>query len=534
MLGVIERVIENWLTSSNERSYQIPFCQLLAAEGETVIYFSSHGPFEQGKDVVTIGKNGKLRGYQLKSGDFGLSEWRKHKGEINDLVELPISHPAIQPSRKHTPFLVTNGEINDPAIRAINSANEAWHKRRYPILRTISKGELLKRFLAAHGAYLPKKLSDFNLLMELILRDGHEPLDKEKVCKLLESVLPFANDGRLRQTEVKRSLSSAVLLIGYILQGAYALENHWAIFEAWTLAASYVLAVASKYDVAREGWSISFDLCEHGAIEALSSLCSECENREHLIEGDPLTDGHFYYARVTLLVGLVSAWSLYHRIKHRQTGCDQFVRGFLRRWLFKMKIWGESATPYFVMGALETESLGDQLVAESSLINVLTFVLHLNGQRDSTRGLPSPYYSPEQALRLGYQLDQDCREDFVGSAYTVHPLIDFLVRRLRRQALRSLWYPITGSSLRAFHPGERWEWFRWRSESGSLDSRFVGCPRSWSALVREVNTVEVSALPELLRERPAFAVLFSLVYPHRFTRELLKLIEGSLISASLG
>jgi hypothetical protein len=48
MPGVIERVIENWLTSANERSYQIPFCQLLAAEGETVIYISSHGPFEQG------------------------------------------------------------------------------------------------------------------------------------------------------------------------------------------------------------------------------------------------------------------------------------------------------------------------------------------------------------------------------------------------------------------------------------------------------------------------------------------------------
>ena len=89
MPGVIERVIENWLTSSNERSYQIPFCQLLAAGGDGDC-LSSHGPFEQGKDVVTFDKSGKLRGYQLKSGDFGLSEWRKYKGEINDLVELPI------------------------------------------------------------------------------------------------------------------------------------------------------------------------------------------------------------------------------------------------------------------------------------------------------------------------------------------------------------------------------------------------------------------------------------------------------------
>jgi hypothetical protein len=155
MPGVIERVIENWLTSSNERSYQIPFCQLLAAEGETVIYISSHGPFEQGKDVVTIDEAGRPRGYQLKCGDVGLSEWRKYKGEINDLVELPIGHPAVRTSGAHIPFLVTNGEINDPAISAIRSSNEAWRRRRHPALRTISKGQLLKRFLAVHGSYLP-------------------------------------------------------------------------------------------------------------------------------------------------------------------------------------------------------------------------------------------------------------------------------------------------------------------------------------------------------------------------------------------
>jgi hypothetical protein len=62
MSGVIERVIENWLTNANERSYQIPFCQLLVAEGETVIYVSPHGPFEQGKDVVTVDKRGQPRG----------------------------------------------------------------------------------------------------------------------------------------------------------------------------------------------------------------------------------------------------------------------------------------------------------------------------------------------------------------------------------------------------------------------------------------------------------------------------------------
>ena len=203
MSGVIERVIENWMNSSNERSYQIPFCQLLAAEGETVVYVSPHGPFEQGKDVVTIDDGGKVRAYQLKCGDIGLAEWRKNKGEINDLVEMPINHPGVLSSRHHTPYLVTNGEIKDTAIKAINSSNQSWRKRRFPALRTVSRGQLLKRFLAVHGSYLPKELADFTLFMELVLRDGREPLHKDQFSRLLESILPLEN-AKLRSQVTRR------------------------------------------------------------------------------------------------------------------------------------------------------------------------------------------------------------------------------------------------------------------------------------------------------------------------------------------
>jgi hypothetical protein len=531
MSGVIERVIENWLNSSNERSYQIPFCQLLAAEGETVVYVSPHGPFEQGKDVVTIDDGGKVRAYQLKCGDIGLAEWRRNKGEINDLVEMPINHPGVLSSRHHTPYLVTNGEIKDTAIKAINSSNQSWRKRRFPALRTVSRGQLLKRFLAVHGSYLPKELADFTLFMELVLRDGREPLHKDQFSRLLESILPLENVKKPGHTELKRAIASAVLVAGYVLQRAYSAENHWTVFEGWTMTASYILAAATKYELPTAFWSASFDLCEGGATEALSGLFSECETREYLIEGDGFTDGHFYHARVTLLVGLISAWDLRRRINHPSAPRKNGVRDFLRKWLPKSKAWGESATPFFVMGALDLESFGEQAVAESFVTSLLGFLLDASGKRDGSRGLPSPYYSPENALRILYGLDQDCREDFIGESYTAYPLMDFLVRRLRRQALRALWYPITGNSLKAFYPGQHWEWFRWRAKSGSLNSRFVGSPQSWAGLIREVEEVDIVVLPKYLRERPAFAVFFVLVYPHRFTREILTLIETSLAAS---
>jgi hypothetical protein len=35
--GVIERLVENWLINSGERDYEVPFAQLLTAEGYRVI-----------------------------------------------------------------------------------------------------------------------------------------------------------------------------------------------------------------------------------------------------------------------------------------------------------------------------------------------------------------------------------------------------------------------------------------------------------------------------------------------------------------
>jgi hypothetical protein len=529
MPGVIERIIENWLTSANERSYQIPFCQLLAAEGETIVYISPHGPFEQGKDVITLDKAGKPRAYQLKNGDINLAEWRKHKGELNDLVELPISHPGVTSTRQHIPYLVTNGEINDPALKAITAANQAWRKRKYQPLRTIAKGALLQRFLAINGTYLPHELPDFTVFLELILRDGHQPLDKPKLANLLESILPTTNT-KNTPGGTKRALASAVLVTGYTLEQPYAADNHWAVFEAWILAGSYVLATAEKTHLPEKDWSGSFDLCEIGALDALAGLCRDCAHCEHLVEGDPWTDGHVYHARVTLLMGLLSAWSLYHRIRKTPHEQESFIREFMQQYLPSMKQWGESAVPHFVITALEMEAQGAQHAAETLVINTMRTILAVNGRTDGRPGLPSPYFAPEQALRLLYNLDQPVREDFVGTSYTIHPMIDFLARRWRRQALKTMWYTITGKSLKGFYPGEPWEWFRWRAQTGTLTSRFVGSPQSWAALLQEAQDLDLSVLPEHLRRRPGFAVLFALVFPHRFTRELLKLIEGALAS----
>src|SRR6202049_2336115 len=88
--GLLRRIIENWLTSANERQYQIPFCQLLSAEGESVLDISTHHPHEKGKDILTLSPDGTIKAYQLKAGRIDLGTWHSIEGEINNLVELPV------------------------------------------------------------------------------------------------------------------------------------------------------------------------------------------------------------------------------------------------------------------------------------------------------------------------------------------------------------------------------------------------------------------------------------------------------------
>ncbi len=121
---MIERAIENWLINTNERNYQLPFCQILLKKGHNILYVSKHRPLEQGKDIISVDNNGKKIAYQLKTGNIGISYWRRIQGEIVDLVSLPVKHPSIGKKVNHNSFLVTNGEISDEVRTRISDFND--------------------------------------------------------------------------------------------------------------------------------------------------------------------------------------------------------------------------------------------------------------------------------------------------------------------------------------------------------------------------------------------------------------------------
>jgi hypothetical protein len=523
---VIERVVENWLVSANERQYQIPFCQVLASEGETIIYISPHGALEQGKDVITIGPNKTPCAYQLKAGRVNLGAWQKIKGEIDELVELPISHPSINSRQKHRPYFVTNGVVGDTVLNRIESTNKIWKKYNPNPLGLIQKDELVARFIKAHGSFLPRETKDFNSFLDLIVSAGSGPFEKEKLASFLESVLLIRTSNHSTPRDVGRSVSSAVLLTSYIVQGCERAQNNWAIFEAWIVVASYVLATACKHNAPQKWWIKSFELCELAAVRALESLVNECASNETMFtQGNPFTDGSVYSTRITILAGSLSSLSLYHRLRSNKWEQSSFVHNFLTEYIKYIQIWGESGAPYITMAALELEQHGHHAASEQLIGGLVNTIVTLNGSKG--RGLPSPYYAPENAIRLLYGMDPTNAEIFTGHSYVLEALIEFLTRRLRRNLLEHFWEKITRVQFTWFRPGEDWEWFCWKSKSGSLDQRMPKTPQSWAELVEKAEKESIN-LPMMLQERPHFALFFCIVFPHRFGVGCLRLIDRAI------
>ena len=499
---MIERIVENWLTNATERSFQIPFCQLLSSQGEKLLYIASHGQFEKGKDVITELPSGRLRAYQMKAGDIKLAQWRDIDKQVNNLVELPIHLPAVASNEWHEPYLVTNGRVEDTVLDYINTANEGWLRRSFPHpLRTLEKSNLVRQFTELHGTFLPKETRDFQAFLEDTLN-----LSAPTVKRL----------------DAARAIASCLLLTSYILGDTVRAENHWPQFEAWTMVCSYVVAMATKYALDTSSWKASYDLALLSARRALDALVKECEDRRHFIEGDWLADGYFYSGRQTLLIGMIAAWSL----NQRRVGTpQQFPLEFFHKAIRLSFYWGEGATPFLALTALDLEMRCLPREAEQLMLEILNIAGQAN-QRGN-RGVPDIFVPVEDALAFQHRLKPYEQRSYAGFSYVIEPVTEYLARRWRRQGLARYWRGLTQINLMTSIPNQDWEWYRWRAEDLELASRRFPEPQSWQLLREHAETRSAAELPDVLKSEPEFLSYFVLVFPHRFNVRTMRGLEAA-------
>jgi len=528
---VLERVVENWLTKVNERSLEIPFCQMLAGEGYQVVHLSRHGPFEEGKDILAIDPVGVPCAFQLKGASGGKitpRAWEEYLAQIIRLVEIPIAHPAIDPAAPRKVYLVTNGELDEEVRIEIDRRNGEWERRGYPRLDVIVKGQLLGRFRKLHTNFWPVQLEFERDLLEFFLTDGTACLDKGKLACFIESLLPFTNE-KLNRAECDRLLASAALLTAYALSSFEAKNNYVAVIEGWMVYVASLAALVEAFSLENRYWQESLKIATLALEQNFAALSEELRDRDDLIEGNELVDGPFYRGRVTWLVGLVATWALWNKLRNPRWQIEDWIDAFVRQHKNELLLWGEGAIPSFLSVMWFLRHSTGSAEPDALLASLITSICAANEGQNT--GLPDPYHSLVEVIEHQLGLARIVvSEHFKGRSYTLESLIQLFARRGLRQQLRFLWPRITHLQFAEFRVDPRWKWKYcfWYSDEGTLSTRQPKTPQSWADLIAESRLVNVKAIPDVFRRYPELLLIFLVVYPHRINTDVVKFLDDCI------
>jgi hypothetical protein len=530
---LLERLIENWLDNASERSYQVPFTQMLIDMGLSVVHSSRHAPIELGKDVIAIDAAGNPSAYQLKavSGKkIPKSELTKLIDQINELVFTKIFHPSIENNKRHQPYLVINGEFEEESLLLLEQLNKGYIEKGYLPVKTFVRGQLLSHAKDLAERLIPNELQNFRLLLELYLEDGRANINKEKHAKLLLDNLSFLIDDSEppKQKEIQRLINS-MCLINSIASFPYSNNlNYFSEIESWVMCIAYIFAVVEKYNLEDKYWLENFKVIEKRIYFLLELIVDETIENYDIIEGDEFTDIHFYKSRITLLNALLSSYCLWSMV---QNNIDESRYDHCRTFILKnfnnIHLWGEAAIVQSICTYYYFRKIDASPRPDFHLLHILDGLCKLNILGSKT-ALPNPYYNCEQVILSLNEIEGSIIKDsFAGQSYTAESLMHLFVRRNYKVHARFSWPAYTkliNESIEFDHP---WNAYLWRNETGATNvSSWPKRTKHWEELKLEASESNGGNLPILLKRFPFLYPLFLIVYPHRINSETARWLES--------
>lgn len=530
---MIERVIENWLISASEKTFQIPFCQVLTHQGYTVVHMTRHCSMEMGKDIIAIAPDGTPTAFQLKAtGNKKISkdDWRRELlPQIEELVTQSIDHPAIDSKKPHHPILVINGEIEEEAQNAIRQYNESLRRaRKIPKVGRLEvkvRGQVLKMFLELDKNLLPSELKDEKSLLELYLMEGNEVFPKGKFAGILESLLPLT-DSKTKGPAQVRAMTAAAIVTALALSSFSKESNHVAAFEAWTIFCCHILCLAEKRRLPKKQWEPVFRLGCQAIQESLEGLSDELSSTTRYVVGDPIADVPFYRIRITHLVGLMALLGLWSEDYGRD---NENEKRFVSEHLSTMFLWGEYAVPQFLASYFLLSRFDATLKSAGLLGSILVGIAKLTNDGHARHGLPGPEVEPEEfVLDTLIRGESERKNTHHRGSFTIEGLLHLYVRHNLKQTMKTLWPSISMVQQKSFKPSDNADYYRWRVENGHEHSVFPRPMQSWAALRRDAEEHNGQDLPELIKKYPMFYLAFLIVCPHRFSASGVRWLDKTL------
>ena len=525
---MIERLIENWLDSASERSYQACFCQMLVGQGHTVVHSTRHSPIEFGKDVISIAPDGVPCAFQLKGNPgsrLSQSEMRDILPQLIQMATQAIVFPGI-PVVPHRSYLVTNGFVEEEAARIVDDTNLNFRRQKLKCkILIIDRGDLLSQSQKLGARLWPSELSEFNALLQLLLCDGKDLYPVHILHRLLVKILFLAREKHaVTSDEMRRRVTSAALITGISLQNFHREQNHYALITAWTMFFAYAAGCCERYRLPNDKRiTATLNLAEDEIYGSLWALCREAQSRTHLVEGDPLTDMIAYRWRYTTLVGLSAILWLW--IRERRLSPDpESVRGlehFLAGPHTFLDMWSEGAIPLLLALDFYDGETKASRQYEQEITGLLGILVARNGKK-GIAPIPNPYVGITEASEklldlIGGMPKSQRMESFRGSSFYARSLFSLLVRTNMKELCKDLWPAFSHLGHKEFVPDQKWQFSLYKSESGEEVTKQFPRRQTWETIVEEARDVSCRGVPSKLKGRPHILFLFVSLFPYRGT-----------------
>jgi len=524
---VLERLVENWLDSASERSYQRCFCQMLTGQGFHIVHSTEHTPLEFGKDVIAVSPDGKLVGYQLKGHPDGTLKPRDFdsiRGQLEQLATLAVAIAGFEGRVPEECYLVTNGDIDEAVYHQIQLLNASLVQRGHPPgkIRTITRGQLLDWAQSLGLSLWPSEMQDFGNLVKLLNCSGDEMFPVQIFDPLLRNTLNF--EGELKSAELSRRVTSAGVMTAVALHSFSRQRNHVAEITAWTMFATYSIAACEKNGIDYSKHCSEAVLSARDSIyDLLGLLCEEASERRVMFEGDPYSEFAFYRPRLLLISALMAVYwiwsqgSTWTRPHHKALVEKLIPQALPPRWL-----WGEGAIPSFLtyiwFRKMVAPSDGNDMIVAKVLAALLR-----NKLGDDGEPLASPYYDAEEVAQHQYRELLGCPDPFEGDSFEGHSyscesLLMCLVRSDLKMVCQELWPDFTKIGHERVVPDQAWQFGLYRTgDAATNETKMYPPMMRWSELQEICQESMAIDVPAALKADPGLLLLFVNLFPFRAT-----------------
>lgn len=534
---MLERLIENWLDSAGERSYQRCFCQMLIGQGYRIVHNTEHTPLEHGKDVIAVSPDGKVIGFQLKGNpgkSLKPSQFNEIRGQLEQLATYSLGIPGYEKKIPDECFLVTNGEIDESVSVELQRLNAALESRGHhpEKIKVITRGTLLSWANSLGLSLWPSEIEDFGNLIKLLNCAGNEIFPAEIFDPLLRHTLRM--NEFINASELRRRITSAAVMTAVALHSFSRRKNHFAEITAWTLFATYTIAACEKNGLNFKKSGEEAVLTARGAIHnLLGQLCEEVLGRGILNEGDPLTGFAFYRPRALLIYALIGIYWVWSQTEGwSEPNHKALIEELIPENLPPQCIWGEGAIPHFLAFVWYRKRIGASPALDELVATVLRDILH---NKLGPKGhLASPYYGIEEVIRHNYLKILGCDDPFEGdgfegTSYICESLMMYLVRANLKERCKELWPDFTRINHERVVPDEAWRFALYRTGEGATNTTHIyPSTMQWKDLQDLSAEHGGTDIPEALRADPILLLLFITIFPFRASFSAVKFLNRKL------